>query len=200
MRPARLFCALSLLLACVAALHPGGITLLTLSNFDAQLARGPTLVLVGAQFCGHCARLQPAWQAACASLGGHTACGHIDGPAQRILSTRLGVRGYPSIYLFRDGKMRSYSGLRAEAALVGWARGEYKATAVEPFHRTPNNALGRVTGVLLRLPQRCGALWEHMLKATGVGAGTLAVMTAAALVLGGVAAVASVDFLATVVA
>ena len=67
----------------------------------------------------------------------------MDGNEERVLQTRLGVRGYPSIYLFRDGRMWSYSGARTVQAITAWASGEYKQTSAAPFHKTPNNVLGR---------------------------------------------------------
>lgn len=147
---------LSLLLALAASaplpFAPGRVLQLSLDSFDAELARGPYLVYVGTEWCSHCQRLKPHFAEAALALQGHTACAFVDASAERVLQTRLGVRGYPSVFLFRDGAMRSYSGARTASALVAWARAGYADTPVAPFHKTPNNALGRLLGRVLRLP------------------------------------------------
>lgn len=98
---------------------------------------------VGAEWCGHCQKLRPVWAEVAKTLASRTGAGYVDGNAERVLQTRLGVRGYPSIFLFRDGQMRSYSGARTAQAITAWAEGKYKETPVAPFHKTPNNVLGR---------------------------------------------------------
>jgi len=109
----------------------GTVGTISQKNFDAAVAKEPSvLVYVGAPWCGHCQRLKPAFEEAAKLLVGHTACGYVDGQKERVLQTRLGVKGYPSIFLFKEGTMRAYKGARSAQALAAFARTDY---VVRPF-------------------------------------------------------------------
>jgi hypothetical protein len=137
--------------------------------------------------------LKPHFAEAAALLAGNTSCGFIDGAAERVLQTRLGVRGYPSIYLFRDGVTRSYAGSRTAGALVSWAKQEYVDSPAAPWHKTPNNALGRALGRLLRLPAAAGRAWTRVRQASGMGDASLAGCAALGTLLFAAAAIWALD-------
>jgi hypothetical protein len=129
-----------------------------------------------------------------ASLAGAVAAGRVNGPAERALSTRLGVKGYPSILLFREGSMREYEGAaRSAAALERWARGGYAATPRAPYHRTPNNALGRALGRVFALPSAAVRAREHAQRAWGLSDGALAALCVAGALGGAAAAIGALD-------
>ena len=174
---------------------PGRVQQLTLDSFDDEVGRGPFLVYVGAEWCGHCQKLKPVWAEVAKTLRGSTGCGYVDGNRERVLQTRLGVRGYPSIFLFRDGTMRSYTGARTAPAILAWAGGEYKHTAVAPFHKTPNNVLGRLLGRLLRLPSVATGLWGRARLATGLSDAPLIGVSLLVGLVGAVVAIFALDAL-----
>ena len=76
----------------------------------------------------------------------------VNGPEQRALAQRLGVNAYPTLLLFRDGEMRAYGGPRGLSHLTHFARSGWRNVRAAPLHRTPNNAIGWVTGLFYRLP------------------------------------------------
>jgi hypothetical protein len=154
-------------------------------------------VYIYADWCQFCERLKPVWfelGAALAGPGG-VATGRVNGPEQRALSTRLAVRGYPTILLFREGTMRTYpaTGARSAGALQRWAREGYAGTPPAPYHRTPNNALGRAVGRLFALPAAAAAARARAQAAWGLSDGALAAACAAAALAAAAAAVAGLD-------
>lgn len=174
---------------------PGALLTVTSASLNAQTQQGPLLLAVVADFCTHCQRLKPALFEAAAALRSEVAVATLDGVAERALAARLGVRGFPTVLLMRSGKLYEYpaQGSRTAAALVAWARTGYVAVEPAPFWRTPNNALGRLAGKALALPGLAAALRERLASEHGVGDGTLVVALLAALLAGGVAAVALLD-------
>ena len=63
-------------------------------NSDSELARGPVMVEVYAEWCSHCKQLQPTWEALAKELGSDEQpirVRKVNGPQQKTLSFRLGL-------------------------------------------------------------------------------------------------------------
>jgi thioredoxin 1 len=122
--------------ATLAGHHPDGEVLdLSELNFDELLGRGtPALVKVYADWCQHCVALAPVWAEVARELEGELYVGRVDGPKSRMLVKRFGVKGYPTILLFRDGKMYEYGDAdRSLSSIVGFARKEYRRSKSKSF-------------------------------------------------------------------
>lgn len=105
---------------CVAAEEEAVVTL-TKSNFDDFLKENKmSLVEFYAPWCGHCKRLAPEWEKAAQQLKGTFALGKVDATVERELGDKFGVRGYPTIKFFRNGKDEEYDGGRTADAIVSW--------------------------------------------------------------------------------
>ena len=142
-----------------------------------------------------CERLKPVWAELAGSLRGAVSVARVDGPAQRALSARLGVRGYPTILLLREGTMREYDGAtRSAAALRSWAVAGYVKSPKAPLLRTPNNALGRMLGVVFRVPSATARACEAAKAALGVGDAALAALAVAAALLATVLGIVALDY------
>lgn len=116
--------------------HPDGEVMdLSETNFDELLGRGtPALVKVYADWCQHCVALAPVWAEVARELEGEIYVGRVDGPKNRMLVKRFGVKGYPTILLFRDGKMYEYGDAdRSLSSIVGFARKEYRRSKSKSF-------------------------------------------------------------------
>lgn len=116
--------------------HPDGEVMdLSEMNFDELLGRGtPALVKVYADWCQHCVALAPVWAEVARELEGEIYVGRVDGPKNRMLVKRFGVKGYPTILLFRDGKMYEYGDAdRSPSSIVGFARKEYRRSKSKSF-------------------------------------------------------------------
>jgi hypothetical protein len=189
----------SQLWAAPGGLVPTGLTTeLTDGSFDDALlgASGPVLLLVSSPHCGHCVRMRPAWDAACAQLASSgIACARVDA-SQRVLLVRLKVSGFPDVRLFRGTAMYSYDdGPRTTAALVAWATGGYKHSAAAGVGASPLGLLGRLKGRVLRMPTHAAVVWKDMREKTGLGNTGMVAACVTTLLIGFAAAVLCLDTL-----
>jgi len=106
------------------------------TNFDEVLARGtPVLLKVYADWCKHCVALAPVWGEVARELEGELFVARVDGPKNRLLVKRVGAKAYPTIALFKGGKMYEYeSGDRSVQALVAFARKDYRKSKSRAFY------------------------------------------------------------------
>ena len=79
---------------------------LTESDFDSTLKASPVPVLVDfwAEWCAPCRRLAPTIEAVAAELEGKMAVGKLNVDDHPGVSARFGIRGIPTMILFKDGK------------------------------------------------------------------------------------------------
>jgi thioredoxin 1 len=79
---------------------------LTEGNFDATLQASPVPVLVDfwAEWCAPCKRLAPTIDAVAMELDGKMAVGKVNVDDHPGVSSRFGIRGIPTMILFKSGK------------------------------------------------------------------------------------------------
>ncbi|KAH8068012.1 hypothetical protein JL721_6959 [Aureococcus anophagefferens] len=138
----------------------GDVRALDDATFDRCVADDATwMVNFYASWCVYCTRLAPAWRelaaAATAARGGAVRVGAVDVMANPKLAKRFGIRGFPTIVLFRGGSMYAaapkyeYVGVRSPESLVAFAFGGFEDLAKplpvpppddEPEQRTPPKA------------------------------------------------------------
>ncbi|KAE8739622.1 hypothetical protein FOCC_FOCC014887 [Frankliniella occidentalis] len=90
---------------------------LSRENFEHVVEKGMTFVKFFAPWCGHCKRMSPTWdELGSKFLGsGQVTIGKVDCTLDinKDLCKQQEVRGYPSIYLYKDGeRVDSYEGNR----------------------------------------------------------------------------------------
>lgn len=81
----------------------------------------PGMLLVKAEWCGHCSRFMPTYQRLTQRLGKNFPCAYIDeSDMTHELSDSLGVRGFPTIIFFdKYGRIiEHYNGSRDESELL----------------------------------------------------------------------------------
>jgi len=88
-----------------------------------------------APWCGHCKRLAPTWAELAELTEGDVNVAKVDCTAVEETCSRFGVRGFPSLKLFRGGVMYDYRGPRDLEALqafaaTGYATSEYDQAPV----------------------------------------------------------------------
>ena len=76
------------------------------ANFDAEVLRSelPYLLEFSATWCSPCRALEPILEAVAAELQGQLRVGKVDIDAAPEVAARYGVRGAPTVIVFRNGK------------------------------------------------------------------------------------------------
>jgi len=102
--------------------HPADVTG---DNLERQIARGtlPLLVDVWAPWCGPCQAMGPAFAEAATVLEPDFRLAKLNSDAAPEVAGRLGIRGIPTMILFRNGAEHArVSGAMPAGQIVQWAR------------------------------------------------------------------------------
>ena len=98
------------------------------ADFSEQLNNGKKLVLIYADWCGHCKKIKPTWDKVSEKVNKEDElkmvkinCGEGT-PEQKQLMSKYDVDGYPTILIVDNGKATPYEGDRTEDALLKQAQ------------------------------------------------------------------------------
>jgi protein disulfide isomerase len=115
-----------LLLAACRVTIASDVLVLTADSFEHDLKHNKHVFLgVFAPWCGHCQTLKPAFEEAATRVRGDAVFASLDGSdkANAEIVQRLGVKGFPALKIFTDGKLvEDYQGERTAEALAHAAR------------------------------------------------------------------------------
>ena len=92
-------------------------------SFEADVLKSSTPVLVDfwAEWCGPCKQIAPALEQIGAELAGKVTVAKIDIEESPMTSGRYGVRGIPTMMLFKDGQMTSMKvGAMPKQKILEW--------------------------------------------------------------------------------
>lgn len=126
-------------LACVAlamcspVLGGGYVEVLTKENFDARVKETELmLVKFYAPWCGHCKAMAPAYEEAASRLHPSIPLGEVDATTEPELTQTYGVRGYPTLKVFRYGVASDYGGTRDASSIVSYMTKEQEKGSPPP--------------------------------------------------------------------
>uniref|UniRef100_A0AAQ5Y1T1 Protein disulfide-isomerase A6 n=1 Tax=Amphiprion ocellaris TaxID=80972 RepID=A0AAQ5Y1T1_AMPOC len=112
---------------------------LTDDNFDKMVLESDDVWLVEffAPWCGHCKNLEPEWAAAATDVKeqtkGRVRLGAVDATVHQVVSSRYGIRGFPTIKIFKKGEEpEDYQGGRSRKDIVERALDLFSDNAPPP--------------------------------------------------------------------
>eukprot|EP00033_Pygsuia_biforma_P000684 GCRY01000804.1.p1 GENE.GCRY01000804.1~~GCRY01000804.1.p1 ORF type:complete len:240 (-),score=34.33 GCRY01000804.1:42-761(-) len=99
------------------------------------------LIKFYAPWCGHCKNLAPTWKELGENFKDDENINigevNLDLSQNRAIQPRLGIKGYPTILLFTNGKFYKFTGERQLSSLKAFAMGDYLKTSPEDIHDIP---------------------------------------------------------------
>uniref|UniRef100_A0A672GV34 Protein disulfide-isomerase A6 n=1 Tax=Salarias fasciatus TaxID=181472 RepID=A0A672GV34_SALFA len=109
--------------------NPKDVVELTDDNFNKMVLESDDVWLVEffAPWCGHCKNLEPEWAAAATAVkefsNGKVRLGAVDATVHQGVSSRYGIRGFPTIKIFRKGEEpEDYEGGRSRGDIIERAK------------------------------------------------------------------------------
>ncbi len=92
-------------------------------SFEADVLKSgkPVLVDFWAEWCGPCKQIAPALEQIAEELAGQVTIAKVDIDSSPTTPARYGVRGIPTMMLFRDGQMASMKvGAMPKSKILEW--------------------------------------------------------------------------------
>jgi protein disulfide-isomerase len=104
--------------------NPSGLVeVLTAETFQKTVTNtmDPWFIKFYAPWCHHCQALKPNWDSLARQMRGNLNIGEVNCDVEKKLCKEAGVRGYPTMLLFRGSERVEYDGLRGLGDLLGYA-------------------------------------------------------------------------------
>ena len=96
------------------------------ASFEADVikAKGPVLVDFWAEWCGPCKQIAPSLEQIAGEMAGKVTVAKINIDENPTTPTRFGVRGIPTLILFKDGQVAATKvGALPKGKIVEWLEG-----------------------------------------------------------------------------
>jgi thioredoxin 1 len=91
---------------------------------DVLKAKGPVLVDFWAEWCGPCKQIAPSLEQIAGEMAGKVTVAKINIDENPTTPTRYGVRGIPTLILFKDGQVAAIKvGALPKGKIVEWLEG-----------------------------------------------------------------------------
>jgi len=172
-------------------------------NFDSSVSDGSTwLVEFYAPWCGHCKRFESQYELVAKKLQllnesteRVVKVGKVDGSAEKALSSRFSVRGYPVFYLIDGWTVRQYEGARSVDALVKFCTEEYINVEPIPFINSPFGPMGQLRSILMSMGSSILDIYEYLVEEKSFSPAIACISLGGIGVMGGVIMIITVGLL-----
>jgi len=169
-------------------------------NFDSSISDGSVwLVEFYAPWCGHCMRFESQYELVAKKLqllnessDRIIKVGKVDGSAEKALSSRFSIKGYPVFFLIDGWTVRQFEGQRSVDALVKFSAEEYTDVEPIPFINSPFGPMGQLRSILMSMGTKILDMYEYLVEEKSL---TPAI---ASIFMGGVGVMAGVIVIITV--
>jgi len=115
---------------------PTAVLKLTQDNFT-KTAKAKDLMLVWfyAPWCKHCKQLEPEMEGAANELEGWgVTIAKVDGTREKELADQYNVAGWPTLKMFRKGRVYEYNGPREKQNIIDFMKEQNKLPSIEKTH------------------------------------------------------------------
>jgi len=115
---------------------PSAVLKLTQDNFT-KTAKAKDLMLVWfyAPWCKHCKQLEPEMEGAANELDGWgVTIAKVDGTREKELADQYNVAGWPTLKMFRKGRVYEYNGPREKQNIIDFMKEQNKLPSTEKTH------------------------------------------------------------------
>jgi len=115
---------------------PSLVLPLTMDNFT-KTAKAKDMMVVWfyAPWCKHCKQLEPEMEGAAAELEGWgVTVAKVDGTREKELADQYNVAGWPTIKMFRRGRVYEYNGPREKQNIIDFMKEQVKLPSEEKTH------------------------------------------------------------------
>jgi len=115
---------------------PSLVLPLTMDNFTKTAkAKDMMVVYFYAPWCKHCKQLEPEMEGAAAELEGWgVTVAKVDGTREKELADQYNVAGWPTIKMFRRGRVYEYNGPREKQNIIDFMKEQVKLPSEEKTH------------------------------------------------------------------
>jgi len=121
--------------------------------------------------------------------------GKVDGAAEKALSSRFSVRGYPVFFLIDGWTVREYDGQRSVDALVNFSTKDWEDVEPIPFINSPFGPMGQLRSHLMSMGTKILDAYEYLVETKSLSPAIASIVLGGAGIMIGVIVIISIGLL-----
>jgi protein disulfide-isomerase A4 len=154
---------------------PSAVVVLTADNFTKFVKNEKlSLAMFYAPWCKHCKQLEPEYEGAAAELKGWgIPLVKVDGTREKELADQYGVGGWPTLKMFRKGRVYEYNGPREKDNIIEFMKMQNKPPSEEKSHMLGlTNNMDRLDATVVGFFKEKSDLYDEYIVAANEMRGT----------------------------